>query len=128
MKPAQFSYAAWMIKSAESSAGCAPSTLVTQLGALSMIAGMAVLHEVAPALGTHGPLRRAADDGEHDCDRDGEGEHLLPQLLEVSLAVGELELRNRHRLDQRAVGLDDLLLDNAHLRVDEGAVLDYVEA
>src|SRR5688500_3715245 len=75
MKPAQFSYAAWMMKSAESSAGWAPSTLVTQSGALSMIAGMAVLLEVAPALGAHGPLHRRADDGEHDRDRDGEREH-----------------------------------------------------
>src|SRR5688572_20057734 len=128
MKPAQFSYAAWMMKSAESSAGFAPSTLLTQFAALSMMAGMALLLEVAPALRAHGPLHRAVDDGEHDRDRDGEAEHLLPQLLEVPLAVGELELRERRRLDQRAVGLDDLLLDHAHLGIDQSAVLDQVEA
>src|SRR5215207_1246919 len=75
MIPAHFSYAAWMMKSAESSAGLAPPTLVMQLGALSMIAGMALLPGVAPALGAHGPLHGCADHGEHDRDGDGEAHH-----------------------------------------------------
>ena len=54
------------MKSAESSAGFAPLTWTMQSGALSMIAGMALLPGVAPALRAHGPLRRSADDGEHD--------------------------------------------------------------
>ena len=45
-----------MMKSAESSAGFAPTTCATQSGALSMMAGMAVLLDVAPALCAHGPL------------------------------------------------------------------------
>ena len=40
MKPAQSSYLAWRMKSAESSAGVAPSLLTMQWGALSMMSGM----------------------------------------------------------------------------------------
>src|SRR5687767_4589732 len=75
MIPAQFSYAAWMMKSAESSAGCAPLTLVMQSGALSMMPGMALLSEIPPALLAHGPLQGPADDGEHDEDGRQEGQH-----------------------------------------------------
>ena len=46
----------------------------------------------------------------------------------VACAVGELELGDRRGLDQRAVGLDDLLLDDAHLRVHQRPVLHEVEA
>src|SRR5215203_1957435 len=84
MKPAHFSYAAWRMKSAESSAGLAPATLAMQSGALSMMAGIAVLPEVAPALRAHGPLNRDADDGEHDHERDRERQHLGLQPLEIA--------------------------------------------
>src|SRR5918994_6507810 len=75
MKPAQFSYAAPTMKSAESSAGSAPPMFVTQLGALSMMAAIGFLPEVAPALLARGPLHGPAHDGEHDGDGDGEGQH-----------------------------------------------------
>src|SRR5215207_4160169 len=63
------------MKSAESSAGFAPEMLVTQSGALSMMAGIGLLPVVAPALLAHGPLHGRAHDGDHDGDRDGERQH-----------------------------------------------------
>ena len=63
------------MKSAESSAGFAPPMLTMQSGALSMIAGMALLHGVAPALRAHGPLHGPADDGEHQGDGDEQAQH-----------------------------------------------------
>src|SRR5215217_1303477 len=129
MMPAHLSYAAWMMKSAESSAGLAPATFATQSGALSMMAGIAVLPEVAPARRAHGPLYASADDGEHDRERYGERQHLGPRPLELGrLAVGQLAPRHDRGLDERAVGLQYLLVDHAHLRVHERAVLDEVEA
>src|SRR5829696_8402639 len=68
------------MKSAESSAGLAPATCAMHSGALSMIAGMTLLHQDAPALGAHGPLHRPADDGEHDDHRDHEAQHQPPSL------------------------------------------------
>src|SRR5918997_602658 len=84
MIPAQFSYAAWRMKSAESSAGCAPLTLVTQSGALLMMAGMALLPGIAPALLARGPLHGRADDGEHDEDGDDQADHLRSSSKSVS--------------------------------------------
>src|SRR5829696_10435225 len=128
MIPAHFSYAAWMMKSAESSAGLAPATWAMQSGALSMIAGIAVLPEVAPALCAHGPLHRGADDGQHDRDGDEEAEHLGSRPLEIrQLAVVPLEPGDRCRLHQRPVRLEYLLPQHAHLRVDERPVLDQVQ-
>src|SRR5918998_6244098 len=76
MIPAQFSYAAWMMKSAESSAGRAPSTLVTHSGALSMMAGMALLRLIAPPLLAHGPGHAGADHREHQGDGDHQRHHV----------------------------------------------------
>src|SRR5919112_1484191 len=58
------------------SAAAAPSTSVMQPGALSMMAGMALLPGVAPALRAHGPLHGPAHDGEHDGDGDDQAHHL----------------------------------------------------
>src|SRR5215218_2084271 len=77
MMPAQFSYAFWRMKSAESSGGWAPLMLAMQLGALSMMAGMpGLLGTVAPALGAHGPLHGPADHGGQDQQRDREAQHV----------------------------------------------------
>src|SRR5829696_3079829 len=77
MNPAQFSYAFWRMKSAESSGGWAPLMLAMQLGALSMMAGMAgLLGTVAPALLAHGPLHGHADHGGQDEHRHGAGQHV----------------------------------------------------
>src|SRR3954462_9427885 len=79
MKPAHFSYAFCRMKSA-SSPLTAPERCCTQLGALSMIAGIsdllgiwlgggeATLLELRPAPG-------AADDDDHDGEREQEGGH-----------------------------------------------------
>src|SRR5215207_3850615 len=80
MNPAHWSYAACRMKSAESSAGLAPLTFITHDGALSMMAAMAVLPQVAPALRARGPLHRCSDDGEHEQKRDREGQHHGPTL------------------------------------------------
>ena len=57
---------------------------MTQSGALSMMAGMALLLEIAPALRTHGPLHGPADDGEHDEDGDDEAQHHAFSAVMVS--------------------------------------------
>src|SRR5215211_2762311 len=80
-----------MMKSAASSAGFAPLTCAMQSGALSMIAGMALLHGVAPALRAHGPLHGPAHDGEHEHERDDEAQHgqtFLAGSRSAPLAVG----------------------------------------
>src|SRR5215216_4040647 len=101
------------MKSAESSAGLAPAMFATQSGALSMMAGIPVLPEVAPALSAHGPLYGCADYGEHDRERDGERQHLGPRPLQLGrLAVAQLALRHHRRLHERAVGLEYLLPDD----------------
>src|SRR5829696_7483154 len=68
------------MKSAESSGGLAPLTCATHSGALSMIAGMTLLRQDAPALSAHGPLHGSADDHEHDGQRDQETEHQPPSF------------------------------------------------
>src|SRR3712207_1214078 len=66
-----------MMKSAESSAGTAPSTLLTHSGALSMMAGIALLRPVAPALLAHGPGHARADDRHHEGERGQQGQQAV---------------------------------------------------
>src|SRR5687767_984398 len=74
-----------MMKSAESSAGLAPSTVVTQSGALSMIAGTAPPLLLAAVPPEH-PAREPADDDDHDHDAEHEVGHVY-LLTSVSAPI-----------------------------------------
>src|SRR5690348_13725406 len=84
MMPWHLTYAAWRMKSAESSAGLAPLMCRMQLGALSMMAGTAGhLLDCVEVVGGHllallalGPGDACANDREHDHQAGQEGEHL----------------------------------------------------
>src|SRR5215208_5613051 len=119
MIPAHFSYAAWMMKSAESSAGLAPATFATQLGALSMIADIDPLPRVAPALLAHGPLDAREDQGEQQDVGDEQAQHRSPpQRREVLAGAVHLAPVDDLSFNQRPVGLDDLLQHHPVLGMD----------
>src|SRR3954465_7812889 len=123
MIPWHLVYAAWRMKSAESSAGLAPEMWTMQFGALSMIAGTAdPLLDSAGFVGGHaaavlalGPGHARVDEREHDQEAGQEGEHLShPRSLSGAreVAVGQRRQLARQQDvggDQGAVGFDDLL-------------------
>src|SRR3954469_3964314 len=122
MIPAHFSYAFWMMKSAESSAGRAPFTWAMHSGALSMIPGMRPPLALHAVLADH-PLRQAADDRQHQHEAEHEADHrrLPPRLFPRAEQDGL-------GLDEGAVRLHDPLADTAVLGVEVGVVLGQVQA
>src|SRR4051795_6224899 len=122
MMPWHFAYAAWMMKSAESSAGRAPFTCVMQSGALSMIPGIRPPLALLAVPPEH-PARQAADHGHHQHEAHHEARHrrLPPRLFPGAE-------QDRLGLDERAVGLDDPLAHAAVLGVEVGLVLGQVQA
>src|SRR3954462_10309544 len=122
MMPWHFAYAAWMMKSAESSAGRAPFTCVMQAGALSMIPGIRPPLALLAVPPEH-PARHAADHGPHQHEAHHEAP---PTRLPPRVFPGAEQ--DRLGLDERAVGLDDPLAHAAVLGGEIGLVLGEVQA